>query len=118
MPSSWRQSFDRAMSIRVSLIALAVLLMPSPPASAAPRTHTVVIDKMKFGAVPANVRVGDRILWINRDMFKHTATAKDKSFDVDLKPGARGVSVVRKAGAIPIICRYHPGMRAMLKVKR
>ena len=106
------------MSYRVPIIALAVLLMPSPPASAAPRTHTVVIDKMKFGAMPANVRAGDRILWINKDMFKHTATAKDKSFDVDLKPGARGVSVVRKPGAIPIVCRYHPGMRAMLKVGR
>ena len=99
-----------------SIIALAVLLMPMPPALAAPRTHTVVIDKMKFGAVPANLRAGDRILWVNKDMFRHTATAKDKSFDVDLQPGASGVSVVRKAGAISVICRYHPGMRAMLKV--
>ena len=106
------------MSIRVPLIALAVLLMPSPPASAAPRTHVVVIDKMKFGAVPANLRAGDRIVWINRDMFRHTATAKDKSFDIDLKPGARATSVVRKPGAIAVICRYHPGMRAMLKVGR
>ena len=100
------------------IIALAVLLMPMPPASAASRTHTVVIDKMKFGAVPANLRVGDKILWVNKDMFRHTATARDKSFDVDLRPGAKGVSVVRKAGAIPVICRYHPGMRAMLKVTK
>jgi len=76
-----------------------------------------VIDKMKFGAFPASLRVGDRILWVNKDMFRHTATAKDKSFDVDLQPGASGMSVVRKAGAISVICRYHPGMRAMLKVK-
>ena len=100
------------------IIALAVLLMPMPPASAAPRTHTVVIDKMKFGPVPANLRVGDRILWVNKDMFRHTATARDKSFDVDLQPGAKGVSVVRKAGAISVICRYHPGMKVMLKVTK
>lgn len=100
------------------LIAPAVLLMPMPPASAAPRTHTVVIDKMKFGPVPANLHVGDRILWVNKDMFRHTATAKDKSFDVDLQPGSQGVSVVRKAGAISVICRYHPGMKAMLKVTK
>jgi plastocyanin len=98
-------------------VALAVLLMPMPPASAAPRTYTVVIEKRKFGAVPANLRVGDRITWVNKDMFQHTATAKDKSFDLDLKPGASGTVVVRKAGAISVICRYHPGMRAMLKVK-
>jgi plastocyanin len=89
-----------------------------PPASAAPRTHTVVIDQMKFGAIPANLRVGDRIVWINKDMFRHTATAKDGSFDVDLQPGASGVSVVRKPGAISVVCRYHPGMRAMLKVSK
>lgn len=106
-----------AMKRRALLVALLVLSMPQPPASAAPRTHKVVIDKMKFGAMPANLRAGDRILWVNKDMFRHTATAKDKSFDVDLQPGASGVSVVRKAGAIPVLCRYHPGMKAMLKVK-
>ena len=99
-------------------IALAVLLMPLPPALAAPRTHSVVIDKMKFGPMPAGLHAGDRIVWVNKDMFRHTATAKDGSFDVDLQPGASGVSVVRKAGAISVVCRYHPGMRAMLKVSK
>ena len=105
------------MKVPALTVALAVLLMPMPPASAAPRTYTVVIDKMKFGAVPANLRVGDRIVWVNKDMFRHTATAKDKSFDLDLQPGASGTAIVRKAGAISVVCRYHPGMRAMLKVK-
>jgi len=99
-------------------VALAVLLMPMPPASAAPRTYTVVIDKMKFGPVPATLHAGDRIVWINKDMFRHTATAKDKSFDLDLQPGAKGTTTVRKAGAISVVCRYHPGMRAMLTVAK
>ena len=105
------------MRLRASIVALAVLLMPLPPASAAPRTYTVVIDKMKFGATPTGLHAGDRIVWVNKDMFQHTATAKDKSFDLDLKPGASGTTVVRKAGAISVVCRYHPGMRAMVKVK-
>lgn len=99
-------------------IALAVLLLPQPPAMAAPRTHVVVIDKMKFGAMPAGVRAGDRITWVNKDMFRHTATAKDGSFNVDLQPGAKASVVVRKPGAISVICRYHPGMKAMLKVSK
>ena len=99
-------------------IALAVLLLPTPPAMAAPRTHVVVIDKMKFGAMPAGVRAGDKIIWVNKDMFKHTATAKGGGFDVDLPPGARATVVVRKAGAISVICRYHPGMKAVLKVAK
>jgi plastocyanin len=72
---------------------------------------------MKFGAMPAGLHAGDRIVWLNKDMFRHTATAKDGSFDVDLKPGAKGTTVV-KAGAILVTCRYHPGMRAMLKVAK
>lgn len=99
-----------------SLVALAVLLFATPPAAAAPRTHVVVIGAMKFGAVPQNIRAGDRITWVNKDMFRHTATAKDGSFNVDLPPGAKGASIVKKAGAIQVICRYHPGMRALLKV--
>ena len=104
------------MRLDAPLIALAMLLLITPPAAAAPRTHVVVIDKMKFGAMPGGVHPGDRIVWINRDIFRHTATAKDGSFNVDLVSGARATVTVRRPGAIPIICRYHPGMKATLKV--
>ena len=116
MRKRWLPSSDRAMRLNIPPIALAVLLLPTPPATAAPRTHTVVIDAMKFGPMPAGVRPGDRIVWINKDLFRHTATAKDGSFNVDLMPGARSASVVRKPGAIPVFCRYHPAMRTTLKV--
>ncbi len=94
--------------------AAALLLWTPPPAAAAPRTHTVVMDKMKFGAVPA-VKVGDTIVWVNKDMFRHTATAKNGAFNVDLAPGAKDKTVIRKAGTIAFICKYHPGMRGVLK---
>ena len=41
--------------------ATALLLLIAPPAAAAPQTHVVVMEKMKFGAIPA-VRAGDIIL--------------------------------------------------------
>ena len=104
------------MRIPGPYIALAVLLLSTPPAMAAPRTHTIVIDAMKFGPMPAGVKPGDRIVWVNKDMFRHSATARDGSFNVDLMPGARGSSVVKRAGAISVFCRYHPGMRTVLKV--
>lgn len=103
------------MRIGLPFIALAVLLF-TPPVMAAPRTHVVVIDAMKFGPMPSGVRAGDKIVWVNKDLFRHTATAKNGSFNVDLQPGARGTSIVKKPGAITVTCRYHPGMRAMLKV--
>ena len=103
----------------LALIAsTAASLLLSTPLAAAPQTHIVVIEKMKFGPAPAKVHRGDTILWINRDLVRHTATAADKSFDVDLPAGARKRSVVRKGGAIAYLCKYHPAMRGVLRVAR
>jgi plastocyanin len=104
---------------RCALIAAGAgaLLLAASPATAAPSTYTVVIDKMKFGPLPTNLRKGDAIIWVNRDIIRHTATASDRSFDADLPAGAKAKTVLKKSGAIPFICRYHPGMRGTLKVK-
>lgn len=94
------------------------LLLACPPAAAAPHSYTVVMDKLKFGPLPAQLRKGDTIIWVNKDMFRHTATATDHhSFDVDLMPGKAAKMVLNKTGTFPFICRYHPNMRGVLQVK-
>ena len=105
------------------LLPLAALLLAGSPAAteaagAAPRTHVVVIDKMKFGPVPAGIHAGDTILWVNRDIFRHTATARNGSFSIDLAPKAQGRTVVVRAGIVPFHCKYHPGMTAVLRVAK
>lgn len=101
------------------LAPVAALLLPVPqPVAAAPQTHVVIIQKMKFGTLPAGVKAGDTIVWDNQDMFRHTATARDGSFDVDLPPGAKGKTLVRRAGAIAFVCKFHPGMTGVLKVAK
>lgn len=96
------------------------MLMPLAlsPAAPAAKVHTVVIDKMKFGPVPPGLRMGDTILWVNKDMFRHSATARDKSFNVDLAPGAQGATRLTRAGAVAFFCRYHPGMTGRLDIAR
>ena len=89
---------------------------PASPAAAAPRVHTVVIDKMKFGPVPAGIRVGDTILWVNKDFLKHTATARDRSFNIELPPKTAGKTLIRRSGSIAFYCIYHPGMTGSLSV--
>lgn len=86
------------------------------PAAARPATHIIVIDRMRFGPSPTGLRVGDTVVWINRDLFRHTATAQDRSFDIDLAPGASGRTVLRAAGSRPYLCRFHPGMTGRLTV--
>lgn len=102
--------------MRRGLAAAILLALPlaAGPAVAAPAVHTIVIDKMKFGPLPPNVRVGDVILWINSDLFRHSATARDGSFNLDLPPKASGRIVVRRKGAIPFFCKYHPGMKGVI----
>jgi plastocyanin len=102
--------------MRVPLAGLAVLLLMSPAYAAAPRTHVVVIDKMKFCPVPASVRPGDTIIWVNKDIFRHTATARNGSFNVDLPPNSRGKTLIRAKGAFAFYCKYHPAMTGTLKV--
>jgi plastocyanin len=93
------------------------LLLTSAPAAAAPRSYTIVVDKMKFAPVPTGLKVGDTILWVNRDMFRHSATAKG-AFDIDL-PAGKVVKVrMKRDGTFAFICKYHPGMKGVLKVAR
>lgn len=98
-------------------IGAALLCAAPAPATAAPHTYTVVIDKLKFGPLPPQLRKGDSIVWVNRDMFRHSATAADHSFDVDLMPGKAGKMTLTKSGSFPFICRYHPNMRGVLQVQ-
>ena len=98
-------------------VGVGALLLGAGPAAAAPRTYTVVMQQLKFGALPAELHKGDTIVWVNKDFFRHTATAADHSFDVDLMPGKMGKTVLTRTGAIAFVCRYHPGMRGVLQVK-
>jgi plastocyanin len=99
----------------LSGVALLSLAAPGKPA---PGVVTIVVDKLAFGPAPRGLKVGDVVQWVNRDIFQHSATARDKSFDVELPPGGQGRTVLRRAGKIAYVCRYHPGMTGVLEVRR
>jgi len=83
----------------------------------APATYTVTLKDMKFGPTPVSMHVGDTIAWANDDIFVHSATAKDGSFDVELKPKARLWTTFHAPGTYVFTCRYHPGMTGTLVVR-
>lgn len=78
--------------------------------------YTIIVDKMKFGPVPAQLHEGDVIVWQNDDLFRHTATARDKSFDVDLPAKASARMTVGAAGSVDFFCKFHPGMTGTLVI--
>lgn len=105
----------RMMLLLGTLLALAGGFVPASAAGTAPaaRVHVIVIDKMAYGPMPTGVHAGDTIEWVNHDILEHSATARDGSFDVDLKPGATARSTAT-AGSVAFFCKFHPTMTATL----
>ena len=99
---------------RIALLSTIVLVAASVPARAA--TIQIVMDKLEISPATASVKVGDTVEWINKDALVHTATARNGDFDVTLPPNKTVSLVLKKAGAVDYYCRYHPNMRATLKV--
>lgn len=86
----------------------------------APATHTVEIRGMEFHPAVLTVAVGDTVVWVNRDMVPHTATASRRAKDWDtgqLLQGQSGRFVARRAGTIRYACTYHPTMHGTLVIK-
>jgi plastocyanin len=99
---------------RIISIATALMLWASVPAQAA--TIQISMENLEIMPAEASAKVGDTIEWINKDVFAHTATARNGDFDVMLAPKKSGTLVVKKAGTFEYYCRFHPNMKATLTV--
>ena len=99
---------------RLAAIALALLSI-SVPAHAA--TIEITMENLVISPAEVSAKVGDTITWVNKDVFAHTATAKNGDFDVTLPPNKSATLVVKKAGTVDYYCRYHPNMKATLKIE-
>lgn len=62
------------------------------------------------------MHVNDIVEWTNSDFLRHTATATDGNFDVDLPAGATGRTILKRAGRVTYVCTFHPGMKGRLDV--
>jgi plastocyanin len=83
-----------------------------------PSTHKVDILSFKFIPEHLSVRVGDTILFVNKDLVPHTATAKNGSWDTEeIRGGSERAYVLERAGRFVYVCRYHPAMQAVIEVK-
>ncbi|MGD9768646.1 MAG: cupredoxin domain-containing protein [Pseudolabrys sp.] len=85
-------------------------------ATFAAETIAITMDKVAFAPTAVSARVGDTIEWRNADIVAHTATARDKSFDVNVLPNKTGKLVLKKAGQFDYYCRYHPTMTGTITV--
>ena len=106
----------RAPKAARGAIAICAISLASLAWGAESRIHVIDVDGLAFGPASEVLHVNDIVEWVNQDMFRHTATASDGSFDIDLPTGGKGRTTLRQAGVVSYFCRFHPGMKDRLEV--
>jgi len=97
--------------------ALVLLLAAAAPSPGATKTHTVVIEAVKYTPESITVKHGDTVVWINKDPFPHTVTTKGVFDSHVILPGRSWKYTPRKSGEYDYVCTLHPTMKGTLKVE-
>jgi len=93
-----------------AVLALVIAAMP-----AGAETIQVTIDRLVFSPATVEAKVGDTIVWVNKDMFAHTATVKG-GWEVMIPPKKSASLTLKAAGPVDYFCRFHPNMKGRLLV--
>lgn len=99
----------RRMAFALLAAGLAML-----SASAHAATIEITINDLVFSPAGATAQVGDTVVWINKDIFAHTARNGD--WDVATPPKKSVNLAFKKAGSIDYYCRYHPNMKGSIVI--
>jgi len=85
---------------------------------AADGVHVVIIENMRFSPAELTVKRGEHVVWINKDLFPHTATANSRAFDSgSISPNASWSYVANTVGNYSYVCTLHPTMSARLTIR-
>ena len=98
------------------ILAIAAALTLAISVSADAATVQITMENLVISPAEASAKIGDTIEWINKDIFAHTATARNGDWDVTMPPKKTVTSVLKKAGTVEYYCRFHPNMKATLIV--
>ena len=100
--------------MRNRLLLLGALVLPCAAWAA---KHVVTIEGMKMAPTVVTVRTGDTIVWRNKDLVPHTATAAGTFDSGEIAAGKSWSWTARKPGRHAYVCTYHPGMQGMVIVQ-
>jgi plastocyanin len=101
--------------VRVGTLALLAALALNLPAIAS-ETVRVMVDKLKFDPPKISAHVGDTIEWASSDFVVHTATARNKDWDVTVPAKGMGRVTLEHPGEVDYFCRFHPNMTGRISV--
>ena len=102
----------------VGLMAAAGCTGPATAQARKPVTHTVTVDATSYTPARLAVEAGDVVVWVNKDLIPHTATAKGGAFDSKVLPaGASFQFTAAKTGGFDYACQFHPTMAGRIDVR-
>ena len=83
-----------------------------------PVTHTVTMEGTAFDPAELTIHPGDTVIWVNKDLFPHTATATSGAFSSgSIAVDASWSYVAGRKGVFPYSCTFHPMMRGTIRVE-
>ena len=104
---------------RLALACACGLLIAGSDAIAAGGSvrHTVMIEGTRYEPATVTVKRGQTVVWVNKDPFPHTVTAKGVFDSHDIAAGKLWKYTARKAGEYAYTCTLHTNMKGTLKVE-
>lgn len=107
-----------AMHRPARCLALVALSAAWLPVAALAETHTVTIQFFRFNPQNVEVKQGDEVVFVNKDILEHTATAANNAFDSKgIKAGGSWKWTAGAPGQYAYNCSFHNGMKGVITVK-
>jgi plastocyanin len=109
-----RRNFLKNGIISISAFVTASIFSRAAYASS---EHTVQIRGMRFSPKIIDVKIGDTIIFKNKDSAPHTATSKSKSWTTDLLNFGDEESIEIQDGMVTdYFCKYHTMMKGKIRI--
>lgn len=102
--------------MRLILAAIAAGMVHAALSGAAAATIRIRIDNLSFVPPQVEAHVGDTVEWVNADFVPHTATARDKRWDIAIPAKGSSRLVLKRTGVVNYYCRFHPNMTGRISV--
>jgi plastocyanin len=102
----------------IGFFVWALLITASRPVMAA--DVTITQKSRNFSVAEVTVHVGDTLVFVNADPFKHNVYSPSDGFAFDLdvqRPGQADRVAVTRRGSFDVLCHIHPKMKLRVRVE-
>jgi len=103
--------------LRRRYIALAIAMSGAPNSrSMRAEPVQVTISNLQYSPEEIKAKIGDTVVWVNKDFVAHTATVNG-GWDLNIEAGKSAHLVLKKPGTSDYYCRFHPNMTGKIIVQ-